>query len=62
MEEKRMAENNTPLDYSREGILTSFSGTLKLSANQPRNTNHAGVVASQHLQTDWPVHRIIAES
>jgi hypothetical protein len=24
--------------------------------------NHAGVVASQHLQTDWPVHRIIEES
>ena len=34
MEEKGTAENNSPLDYSREGILTSFSGTLKLSANQ----------------------------
>src|SRR5258708_17458127 len=34
IEEKRTAENNSPLDYSREGILTSFSGTLKLSANQ----------------------------
>ncbi len=37
MEEKRTAENNSQLDNSREVILTSFSGTLKLSANQAQS-------------------------
>src|SRR5260370_21051177 len=59
IEEKRTAENNSPLDYSREGILTSFSGTLKLSANQLAHsddaaTSRSNIPSQQSTRFLWP--------
>src|ERR1700730_9478808 len=47
-----MAENNSPLDHPRLTILIPFSGTLKLSANQVRDSESSRC-ASRNGYLKW---------